>query len=75
MVPHCYCWLCYCTTGRLQAASSTKLTPQQMQEMIRYGADKVFRSKDSSITDEDIDLILERSEQKTAEVMRDYLRR
>lgn len=36
-------------------------------QMVRFGADQVFRSKDSTITDEDIDLILARGEQKTAE--------
>lgn len=32
--------------------------------MIRHGADHVFASKDSEITDEDIDAILERGEKK-----------
>jgi SWI/SNF-related matrix-associated actin-dependent regulator of chromatin subfamily A member 5 len=33
-----------------------------------FGADKVFRSNEGTITDEDIDLILARGEQKTTEV-------
>lgn len=33
--------------------------------MIRHGADQVFASKDSTITDEDIDTILQKAEQKT----------
>ena len=32
--------------------------------MIRHGADHVFASKDSEITDHDIDTILEKGEQK-----------
>lgn len=36
-----------------------------MLDMIRHGADQVFASKDSTITDEDIDTILEKAEQKT----------
>ena len=35
--------------------------------MIRHGADKVFAAKDSTITDEDIDLILERGAKKVSE--------
>ena len=40
-----------------------------MQDIIRFGADQVFRSKDSTITDEDIDFILARGEAKTQEVL------
>ena len=36
--------------------------------MIRHGADKVFAAKDSTITDEDIDLILERGAKKVSEI-------
>lgn len=36
-----------------------------MLDMIRHGADQVFASKDSTITDENIDTILEKAEQKT----------
>jgi len=36
--------------------------------VFRHGADHVFASKESDITDEDIDTILGRSETKTAEV-------
>lgn len=34
--------------------------------MIRHGADKVFASKDSTISDESIDRILEMGEQKVS---------
>lgn len=36
-----------------------------MLDMIRHGADQVFASKDSTVTDEDIDTILQKAEQKT----------
>ena len=36
--------------------------------MIRHGADHVFASKESDITDEDIDQILDRGQKKTDEI-------
>ena len=36
--------------------------------MIRHGADHVFASKESDITDEDIDQILQRGKKKTDEI-------
>jgi len=53
--------------GRL-VDSSTKLKQTDMLEMIRHGADKVFASKDSTISNEDIDAILERGQRKTDEI-------
>uniref|UniRef100_F1KRC8 Chromatin-remodeling complex ATPase chain isw-1 n=2 Tax=Ascaris suum TaxID=6253 RepID=F1KRC8_ASCSU len=50
--------------GRL-ADSQKALGKDDMLDMIRHGADQVFASKDSTITDEDIDTILEKAEQKT----------
>lgn len=41
--------------------------------MIKYGADQIFSSKDSSITEEDIDAILQKGEQKT-EVLNEKLK-
>jgi SWI/SNF-related matrix-associated actin-dependent regulator of chromatin subfamily A member 5 len=49
-------------------AASMSLTSQDMMEIIRYGADMVFKQQGSSVTDEDIDLILSRGEQKTEEM-------
>lgn len=37
-----------------------------MLGMIRHGADHIFASKDSEITDEDIDAILEKGEKKVS---------
>lgn len=49
--------------GRL-VEGQTKLQKDEVLNMIRHGADKVFAAKDSTITDEDIDLILERGVKK-----------
>ncbi|TDH68613.1 hypothetical protein CCR75_000467 [Bremia lactucae] len=53
--------------GRLQEKQS-KLTKNDMLEMIRFGADQVFRATNSTITDEDIDAILAKGEQRTEEM-------
>ncbi|MCP9263537.1 ISWI chromatin-remodeling complex ATPase ISW2 [Dirofilaria immitis] len=50
--------------GRL-TDSQKALGKEDMLDMIRHGADQVFASKDSTITDENIDTILEKAEQKT----------
>lgn len=50
--------------GRLSDTQKA-LGKEDMLDMIRHGADQVFASKDSTITDEDIDTILEKAEQKT----------
>ena len=57
--------------GQLQAKQK-KLSAQDMQEMIRYGADRVFRTKQGTITDDDIEAILSRGAQLTAEVSAQY---
>ncbi|CAM9891590.1 unnamed protein product, partial [Sphacelaria rigidula] len=36
-----------------------QLGKEQLLDALRFGADKVFRSKDTSITDADIDAIME----------------
>ncbi|XP_016143737.1 SWI/SNF-related matrix-associated actin-dependent regulator of chromatin subfamily A member 5-like isoform X2 [Sinocyclocheilus grahami] len=53
--------------GRLIDQQS-KLGKDEMLQMIRHGATHVFASKDSELTDEDIDTILERCAKKTAEM-------
>ncbi|KAF8782283.1 SWI/SNF-related matrix-associated like protein [Argiope bruennichi] len=54
--------------GRLVDAQANKLGKEEMLGMIRHGADHIFASKESEITDEDIDAILEKGEKKTAEL-------
>jgi len=38
----------------------------ELLSIIKYGADEIFESKGSTITDEDIDLILSRGQEKTS---------
>jgi SWI/SNF-related matrix-associated actin-dependent regulator of chromatin subfamily A member 5 len=52
--------------GRLR--EKDKLSSQDLLEAVRFGADKIFKSKDSSITDEDIDLIMDAGKRKTQEL-------
>ncbi|XP_067850488.1 SWI/SNF-related matrix-associated actin-dependent regulator of chromatin subfamily A member 5 isoform X1 [Heptranchias perlo] len=54
--------------GRLVDQNLNKLGKDEMLQMIRHGATHVFASKESEITDEDVDAILERGEKKTAEM-------
>lgn len=53
-----------CFQGRL-TESQKALGKEDMLDMIRHGADQVFAARDSTVTDEDIDTILEKAEQKT----------
>lgn len=52
--------------GRLK--DKDKLSRNELLEAVRFGADKIFKSKDSSITDEDIDLIINAGKRKTQEL-------
>ncbi|KAG1956057.1 SWI/SNF-related matrix-associated actin-dependent regulator of chromatin subfamily A [Pimephales promelas] len=54
--------------GRLVDPNMSKLGKDEMLSIIRHGATHVFASKESEITDEDIDAILERGEKKTMEM-------
>ena len=53
--------------GRLQDKEK-KMTKQDLLDTLRFGADKIFRSKDSTISDADIDLILEEGRKRTEEM-------
>ena len=50
--------------GRLVDSAANKLGKDEVLNMIRHGASHVFASKDSEITDEDIDRIMEKGEKK-----------
>uniref|UniRef100_A0A8C8MEN9 SWI/SNF related, matrix associated, actin dependent regulator of chromatin, subfamily a, member 5 n=1 Tax=Oncorhynchus tshawytscha TaxID=74940 RepID=A0A8C8MEN9_ONCTS len=50
--------------GRLVDPNANKLGKDEMLSIIRHGATHVFASKESDITDDDIDEILERGEKK-----------
>ncbi len=45
-------------------SGANKLGKDEVLSMIRHGADQVFASKDSQISDEDIDSLLKRGEAK-----------
>jgi len=45
-------------------AANNKLGKDEVLDMIRHGASHVFASKDSEITEEDIDAILAKGERK-----------
>ena len=51
----------FCVIGRL-VDQGQKLGKDEMLNMIRHGANHVFASKESEITDEDIDAILAQGE-------------
>ena len=52
--------------GRLK--EKDKVSKDEIMAAVRFGADTVFRSEESTITDEDIDVILERGKAKTKEM-------
>lgn len=54
--------------GRLVDQHTNKLGKEEVLQMIRHGANHVFASKDSEITDDDIDAILAKGEKKTMEI-------
>ncbi|KAG5883525.1 hypothetical protein JTB14_019292 [Gonioctena quinquepunctata] len=54
--------------GRLADSKGQSLNKDEMLNMIRHGANHVFASRDSEITDEDIDTILEKGEMKAAQL-------
>eukprot|EP01132_Coremiostelium_polycephalum_P000977 gene977-1243_t len=53
--------------GRLLEQNKA-LNPDELLSMVRFGADDIFRSKDSTITDEEIDVILQKGEEKTNQI-------
>ena len=53
--------------GRLQEKEK-KMSKEELLDTIKFGADKIFRSKESGISDADIDVILEEGRKKTLEM-------
>lgn len=51
------------------------LNKDEMLNMIRHGANHVFASKDSEISDEDIDTILQKGEAKVGSLFTACLRK
>ncbi|RZF43147.1 hypothetical protein LSTR_LSTR012567 [Laodelphax striatellus] len=62
-----YCFWREYSQGRL-VDNKSALNKDEMLQMIRHGANHVFASKDSEITDEDIDTILRKGEAKSEEI-------
>lgn len=54
--------------GRLK--DKDKVSKDEIIQAVRFGADQIFRSEDSTITDEDIDVILERGRAMTEELQK-----
>ena len=52
--------------GRLK--EKDKVSKEEIMAAVRFGADNIFRSEESTITDEDIDVILDRAKAKTKEL-------
>eukprot|EP00924_Labyrinthula_sp_SR-Ha-C_P000515 augustus_masked-scaffold_27-processed-gene-1.2-mRNA-1 protein AED:0.03 eAED:0.03 QI:0/-1/0/1/-1/1/1/0/1102 len=50
--------------GRLQQANQ-KLNKEELMTMVKFGADAIFKSEGATITDEDIDVILSKGENRT----------
>ena len=53
-------------SGRLVDNTTNKLGKDEVLNMIRHGASHVFASKDSEITEDDIDSIIAKGEQKVS---------
>lgn len=49
-------------------SSLAAVNKDELLQMVRFGAEMVFSSKDSTITDEDIDRIIAKGEEATAEL-------
>lgn len=54
--------------GRLLESSGNKLAISELQQMVRFGADEVFKSQSATVTDLDIDAILADGEQRTEDL-------
>ena len=56
--------------GRM--VEKNKVSNEEVMAAVRFGADAVFRSEESTITDMDIDAILERGKAKTEEMNKKF---
>ena len=53
--------------GRLMQQNKN-LSKDELATMVRFGADEIFKAKDATLTDEDIDAILARGEERTEQM-------
>ncbi|RXW13423.1 hypothetical protein EST38_g12430, partial [Candolleomyces aberdarensis] len=58
--------------GRAQQAAKTAANKEELLEMITHGADKIINSSDAMMIDDDIDAIINRGEERTAELSTKY---
>ena len=55
--------------GRLlESSGGNKLANSELQQMVRFGADEIFKSSSATVTDVDIDAILADGEQRTEDL-------
>ncbi|KAL9649595.1 hypothetical protein ABK040_003272 [Willaertia magna] len=57
--------------GRL-VEQNKELSKNELMSMIKFGTEEVFKSSESTITDEDLDLLLQRGEKKIQEIDQQY---
>ena len=57
-----------CFTPTFIVILNAAVNKDELLQMVRFGAEMVFSSKDSTITDEDIDRIIAKGEEATAEL-------
>ena len=55
--------------GRLMSGAGSKLSSQEVMNMVRFGAEEVFKPISEEFSDKDIDAILLDGEQRTAELL------
>lgn len=49
----------------IQSGSRSRLETNEVMGMVRFGADEIFRTSEASVTEEDIDAIMERGRERT----------
>ncbi|KAJ3574436.1 hypothetical protein NP233_g1754 [Leucocoprinus birnbaumii] len=58
--------------GRAQQAAKTAANKEELLEMITHGADKIINSQDAMLVNDDIEAIIQRGEERTAELNSKY---
>ncbi|KAI9632312.1 SNF2 family N-terminal domain-containing protein [Dioszegia hungarica] len=58
--------------GRAQTAAKAAQNKDELLDMIQHGADKIINASNNMLIDEDIDEIIRRGEDKTAELQKKY---
>ncbi|KAF5352870.1 hypothetical protein D9756_006326 [Leucocoprinus leucothites] len=58
--------------GRAQQAAKTAANKEELLEMITHGADKIINSQENLLVNDDIEAIIQRGEERTAELNSKY---